>query len=309
MTRRHYLSKTFLSFFLLLVLHQAASSQEVPPQLRPKGLKVQLAPSIVTLSFESRSLARRVSYNVILPQNYAEKPNAGRRYPVIYLLHGLGGHFDNWTDKTKVGYYALPLDVIIVTPEGGDGWYTDSATVPNDKYESYLIQDLLPEVEGRFRTFADRDHRFIAGLSMGGYGAIKFAIRYPEKFALAGSFSGVLDAATADDKEYGLASAITKSIFDVFGPIGSKTRNENDLFRMVRELTSEKLKSLPFIYMGCGTEDKLCSPNNHDFLALLNEKKVPHEYRELPAIHSWVFWDDQAREFLAVADRYVKKIK
>jgi S-formylglutathione hydrolase FrmB len=228
---------------------------------------------------------------------------------VIYLLHGLGGHFDNWTDKTQIAEYAKDHKFIIVTPEGGDGWYTDSATVPNDKYETYIIQDLLPEVEGRFRIVTDRDHRFIAGLSMGGYGAVKFAMKYPDKFALAGSFSGVLDAATADDKEYGLASVVTKSIFDVFGPIGSKTRTENDLFRMVRELSPEKLKSLPFIYMGCGTEDKLCSQNNHDLLALLNEEKVPHEYRELPATHSWVFWDDQAREFLTVADRYLKKLK
>ena len=102
------------------------------------------------------------------------------------------GHFNNWTDSTKIVEYAKKYNFIIVTPEGNNGWYSDSVSVPNDKYESYIIQELIPEIDKKFRTKADREHRAIAGLSMGGFGAMKFGLKYPEKFALIGSFSGAL---------------------------------------------------------------------------------------------------------------------
>src|SRR5207248_10367596 len=108
--------------------------------------------------------------------------NDTRRYPVIYLLHGFGGHYNNWTDKTKVAQYAKQYGFLIVTPEGADGWYTDSVSAPNDRYESYIIQELIPEIDKTYRTLADRDHRAVAGLSMGGYGSVKFGLKYPDRF-------------------------------------------------------------------------------------------------------------------------------
>src|SRR6476620_10279660 len=134
---------------------------------------------ILSLELNSHLLARKVSYRVLLPNEYSDPKNRNRRYPVIYLLHGLSGHFDNWTDKTKLTAYAADYDFIIVMPEGDDGWYTDSVTVPNDKYETYIIKELIPEIDKKFRTLADREHRIIAGLSMGGYGSIKFGLKYP----------------------------------------------------------------------------------------------------------------------------------
>ena len=114
-------------------------------------------------------MGREMPYRVILPQDYLLNKEA--RYPVIYLLHGLYGHFDKWTDKTGIRSYAANYKFIIVTPEGGDGWYTDSVSAPNDKYESYIVRELIPEIDKKFRTQADRGHRAIAGLSMGGYGS------------------------------------------------------------------------------------------------------------------------------------------
>ena len=99
------------------------------------------------------------------------------RYPVIYLLHGLTGHYNNWAEKTKLEQYAANYNYIIVMPEGDNGWYTDSATVPNDKYESYIIKELIPEIDKKYRTKADRQNRAIAGLSMGGYGSIKIRFK------------------------------------------------------------------------------------------------------------------------------------
>jgi len=251
----------------------------------------------LTVKLNSKLMAREMPYRVILPNPKNEMATA--RHPVIYLLHGLTGHYDNWTEKTKLAEYAQKYKIIIVTPEGGDGWYTDSAAVTNDKYESYIIKELIPEIDKNYRTLADRNHRAIAGLSMGGYGALKFGMKYPEMFSLAGSFSGALGAASFSEK---VAGAIGKTIDSIFGPVDSDARKSNDIFRMVKEITAEKKTTLPFLYVDCGTEDFLFQ-NNRDFVALLVEKNVPHEFRQLPGGHNWRYWDSQVQEFLRLADR------
>lgn len=253
---------------------------------------------VQNLKLNSKLMGREMPYRVVLPSAY-NNHNETLPYPVIYLLHGLTGHFANWTDKTRLAEYAERHSFIIVTPEGDNGWYTDSVSTLNDKYESYIIKELIPEIDKKFRTINDREHRMIAGLSMGGYGGMKFGLKYPKMFSLAGSFSGALGAASFSEKN---AGAIGKGIDVIYGPEDSDTRRTNDIFKMVRELTPERLKALPFIYQSCGTEDFLFT-NNRDFDALLIEKKVPHEFREHPGGHDWVFWNDQVREFLDVAER------
>lgn len=249
---------------------------------------------------ESKLMNREMPYRVVLPMHYDDKLRSNAKYPVVYLLHGLTGNYKNWTDKTKLNLLASTWKFIIVTPEGGDGWYSDSVSAANDRYESYIVKELIPEIDKKYRTIGDRDHRFVAGLSMGGYGAIKFGLKYPEMFSLVGSFSGALGAAGWNEKT---AGAIAKSMDLAFGSeLGSESRNANDIFKMLREITPEKKQSLPFFYLSCGTEDFLIS-NNLDFVSLLREKKIPHEYRQLPGGHTWAFWDDQVREFLAIAER------
>jgi S-formylglutathione hydrolase FrmB len=189
------------------------------------------------------------------------------------------GHYNNWTDKTRVAAVSSSLGMITVTPEGEDGWYTDSASKASDKYESYIIQELIPEIDKKFRTIPNRPNRAIAGLSMGGFGAVKFGLKYPELFSLAGSFSGAIGGATITEKEF--PGAIGRTINSIFGPVGSPTRASNDPFSIIRTATPDKISKLPFIYLDCGTEDFLFR-NNRDFVALLVEKKVPHEYRQLP---------------------------
>ncbi len=256
---------------------------------------------VVTLKLDSKLMAREMPYRVILPADYKANPNA--RYGVIYLLHGLTGHYNNWTDRTKLAEYALKHQFIIVTPEGDNGWYTDSVTIANDKYESYIVKELIPEVDKRYRTLADRENRVIAGLSMGGYGAVKFGLKYPAMFSIVGSFSGALGAASFTESN---AGAIGKSMAAIFGTGESETRRSNDVFSIIRELTPERTKLLPFIYQSCGTEDFLFA-NNREFVALLVEKKVPHEYRQHPGGHTWDFWDTHAREFLALVSQRKKK--
>ena len=215
------------------------------------------------------------------------------------------GHFDNWTDKSKLAEYAAKYNYIIVTPEGDNGWYSDSATVPNGHYETYITQELIPEIDKNFRTVADRNHRAVAGLSMGGYGSIKFGLKNAEMFALVGSFSGALGAAGWTEKEIGTKGFIAQSIHVVYGAADSKTRQENDIFKIIREMPADKIKSLPFIYLDCGTEDFLIN-SNRDFVNLLLEKKVKHEFRQLPGAHNWKFWDAQVQEFLELSEKFIK---
>jgi len=290
-------------FVLIAVFVPAAylCAQTPARPLPPPAGAVLDVRDIRTLKLNSKLMGREMPYRVILPVNY-NNSNETVFYPVIYLLHGLGGHFDNWTDKTKLGQYSVGFNCIIVTPEGGDGWYTDSISVPNDRYESYIVEELIPEIEKKFHAKTDRAGRAIAGLSMGGYGALKFGLKYPDKFILAGSFSGALGITTLSTA----AGTGFPSVKNVFGADDSQSRKDNDLFRIIRDTPAEKLKDFPFLYVSCGTEDFLFA-NNQDFMKLMSEKRVKHEYRQLPGTHNWPFWDEQIQEFLRLSDKFFKK--
>ena len=299
---KHWRNLAFSVLFFALSVTAFAQKPETKPVETRATVQTSLAAQDLKLS--SKLMARELPYRVILPKNY--EANKTEKFPVLYLLHGLTGHFSNWTDHSKLKDHAANYNFIIVTPEGNDGWYTDSATLANDKYESYIIQELIPEIDGKFRTLADREHRAIAGLSMGGYGSLKFGLKYPEKFVVVGSFSGALGAASWSVKTLGNNwKALTDSIAGVYAEDDSQTRKDNDIYRIVREISPEKIKTLPFIYVDCGTEDFLIQ-QNRDFNALLAEKKIPHEFRELPGKHDWTFWDAQVREFMRVSQKFIK---
>lgn len=292
----------FLTRFVLLLVVFGFSFSVQAQQAQPK---IALPATVQSYKLNSKLMAREMPYRVVLPTNYSNS-NEKTSYPVIYLLHGLTGHFDNWTNQSKLPEYAAKYNFIIVTPEGNNGWYTDSATVPNDKYESYIVQELIPEINKNYRTLKDRNHRVIAGLSMGGYGSIKFGLKYPEMFSLVGSFSGALQAASLSEKTLGNAwKALTDSITSVYAAENSPTRNANDVFKLVQGMPADAVKKLPFIYIDCGTEDGLIA-TNREFVKLLSDQKVPHEFRELPGAHNWAFWDAQVQEFLRVAEKRIK---
>jgi S-formylglutathione hydrolase FrmB len=255
---------------------------------------------VVTVEFQSALVKTKLPYRVVLPTDYESPQNKNLTYPVLYLLHGLTGHYPDWTTRTRLAEYSARYRIIIVTPEGNNGWYTDSASSPSDKYESYIIEDLIPDVERRFRVKPTRDARAIAGLSMGGYGALKFAVKYPQKFVFAASFSGALGAASQTEETLRGFETILKTIEPVFGPPESPTRQANDIFKLYRELPAERIRSLPFLYLDCGTEDFVL-PSNRAFHDLLLERKIPHEYRLLPGGHNWIYWDQQIAEVLRIA--------
>jgi S-formylglutathione hydrolase FrmB len=295
--------KVALSLLLLFALALAAQATAFAQEAAGAGGLPQVPASgrarVERVAFESRLVGASVPYNVVLPPGYDMKAAAQVRYPVLYLLHGLGGGAGDWvSDRTHLADYATRYRMIVVVPEGREGWYTDGAG-PNEKFESYFVEELLPDVRKRFRTVESREGRAVAGLSMGGYGALKFGLKYPDKFVFAASMSGALAAASWVE-EMPVASFIRPSILRVFGPPDSPVRASNDIYRIARETTAERVGSLPYFYLDCGTEDPFFQ-NSRDFAALLLEKKIPHEYRELPGTHGWPYWDRQVQEILKIA--------
>jgi putative tributyrin esterase len=253
---------------------------------------------VETIPFQSKLVKTKLPYNVILPADY----NTARstRYPVLYLLHGLNGHYSDWVSRTNIADYASQYRLIVVTPEGNDSWYIDN-------YETYILQELIPDVQQRYRTIEARYARGIAGLSMGGYGAIKFGLKSPHTFAFAASMSGAFGITRFSEKE---VPASWRESLKLFGPVGSETRKANDLFEIIAKLSPERVQSLPYFYFDCGTEDSpLIFPQNRELAGLLFEKKIPHEYRELPGDHSWAYWDRQIQEILRLAGRKLPAVK
>jgi len=249
------------------------------------------AARVEIVRFNSNLIGRSMPYSVVLPRGYSLLTSRRTRYPVLYLLHGWSEHYDGWIASTGLLQYASDYQLIVVTPEGGNGWYTNSATVPSDQYETYVVQELIKDVETRYRTVQNRRGRAIAGNSMGGYGALKFALKYPEMFALAASMSGALDAPARTDDA---------SINQALGSPNSEVREANDLQRLVREFPPERVPLLPYLYLDCGLADPWLE-TNRGFVNLLLERKIPHEYRQVPGGHIWPYWDKQVREVLHLA--------
>jgi putative tributyrin esterase len=291
---RNLLSAIVLAGFLLLVPPTAVDSQ-----VRASRSAGQTRSSRVeTIQFRSALVGKTLPYQVVLPSDY--RTSTATRYAVLYLLHGWAGHSSDWLTRTNVADYAAQYRFILVMPEGNDGWYVDSASNASDKYESYILQELIPDVQRRYRTIDSRYGRGIAGLSMGGYGALKFGLKSPSTFAFAGSLSGALAAPTWTlDEMKGLKSIYDSSLV-AFGARDSQQRKTNDIFEIVRTMSASRVSALPYIYLDCGISDFFL-PGNEQFATLLSEKKIPHEFRELPGDHGWQYWDQQVKELLIIA--------
>ena len=252
---------------------------------------------VETIRFQSKLINSTLPYNVILPADY--DTSSSTRYPVLYLLHGLTGHYSDWLQRTNVADYAADYRMIVVMPEGNDGWYTDSAGIPTDKYESYILKELIPDVQQRYRTIEARYGRAIAGLSMGGYGAFKFGLKSSSTFVFVGSMSGAFGITRITEKE---AGERWPEYQKRFGPVGGETRVSNDLFDIIGKLAAARIPSLPYFYFDCGTEDAAwIFSTNRELASLMFERKIPHEFRQLPGDHSWAYWDRQVQEVLKIA--------
>jgi S-formylglutathione hydrolase FrmB len=244
-----------------------------------------------TIQFRSNLLGKTLPYVAVLPPKYSFVSAINKRYPVLYLLHGWSGHYDSWQKNTGLVQYAADHQLIIITPEGNNGWYTDSATNATDKYETYILQELIPDVDSRFRTIADRQGRGIGGFSMGGYGALKFGFKHPDLFSFVASMSGALDAPIRMDDE---------SILQTFGDATSSPRRDNDVLALAANVPVEQIKQLPYIYFDCGRDDPWLRVNQR-FAEILRTHNVRFEFHEVPGNHTWTYWDQRLPQILGTA--------
>ncbi len=289
---------------------QQPSTTPLPTATRP--LRV-----MKTFQFDSKLMARPMPYGIILPDDYDTDKNA--RFPVIYVLPGLGASYKVTTlsaglDPAK--YKDIQRAILVFVDSGGTGWYTDSATKPNDKYETYVVNELIPEVDKNLRTIAERRGRAVAGISMGGYGTLKFGIKYPKLFSLAVSWSGAVNITTLHDvKEYpGLDPGLLRDLRErllipIFGDGKDRTViNANDLTKLFTEYPADTVNDLPFFYLDCGTEDNagLFRPNR-ELSELMINRKIPHEYREFPGDHGVIVPDRLTNLYRLSASIFAKQ--
>lgn len=243
------------------------------------------------ISFQSELLKRPAPFHIFLPVEYE---TTVLRYPVLYLLHGLNGHCHDWPEKSQVVAALRQYPLILVAPEGGNGWYTNGLS-PDDRWEDYLIRELIPVVDTHYRTLRDQRGRAIAGNAMGGYGAMKLGLLHPGEFSFAGSLSGALDAPVWGPERRGDRREVRgRSLESAFGLYGGERAHQEELERLL-----QTPPPLPFLYVDCGTEDELIEENRR-FSRMLMERKIPHEYRQRPGGHDWKTWDRQVRDLLRV---------
>ena len=265
-------------------VRQTATAKATPAQ-----------PSRETLAAQSLG-GKALPYRVLLPADYAAGTG---RYPVLYLLHGLTGNENDWWERSRLAEYAARYRLIIVTPGVGDSWYANSAGDPAARYEDALVRDLIPHIDAQYRTVAGREGRAIAGLSMGGLGAMKFALRYPEMFAFAGSFSGAFGVPLTATLGKKPSARMLSELRKVFGDEKSQTRRDNDLFALVRR-DPPKGARFPYLYVSTGKSDPLpqVADSNPRFAEAMRAEKLKHEYHEKPGTHDWKFWDSEVELML-----------
>lgn len=244
-----------------------------------------------TIHYFSKSLGKASAFNVIFP----EESKVPRPWSTFYLLHGLSDDHTIWERRTSIERYVADLPMVVVMPDGGRGWYTNA--VEGSRFEDDLIRDVVGLVERTFPVKAERSARAIGGLSMGGYGAVKLGLKYPEMFASVNSHSGALGFAR---QRFDEGKSKNPEFARIFGP--SPLGGPEDPFSIVEKLDHGRV---PAIRIDCGTEDFLLD-QNQDFHRLLEKLQIPHEYQEFPGGHEWGYWDRHVQEAIAFHKKNLK---
>jgi S-formylglutathione hydrolase FrmB len=279
MKRIHVLRST-LTVLGLVVLSLAACRRA--PQLQEDHPRLLPGVAVQDVSFYSAALQRQMPYRVYLP---ARLP-PGQRLPVVYLLHGNGGGFREWSNYSNVAQYAA-RGLILVMPEGGSSYYVNSALKPEDRYEDYLIHDLIADVETRFPAASGRENQAVIGVSMGGFAAVYLALAHPDLFVFAGAISPAIDVPS---RRFSIRRWWQSLRFrSIFGPAGSETREACDPFHLVK---SADPAVTPYIYLTAGEQEPLLEPNRR-FAGRLRERHFAFEFHTKPGGHDWNEWESQ----------------
>ncbi len=243
----------------------------------------------------SQILKHDVSYSIYLPQDYSFSE---RSYPVVYLLHGYTDDNTAWLQFGEINRYAdkgiaegtIP-PMIIITPDADSTWYINSYD-GKENFEDFFIKEFIPAMEKSYRIKPDRRFRGVAGLSMGGYGTLIYAMKYPELFSACAPLSAAVF--TEDDMENMPEVNYSRTFAQLFGRnLTGKARlteawKKNSILQLVNDKSVDDLKKVRY-WIDCGDDDFLTKGNCLLHIAL-TEKKVPHEYRVRDGAHTWTYW-------------------
>ena len=249
--------------------------------------------AFIQCDFYSEILGTRTSLNAVIPlsdESGQEPPREmPEQYPVLFLLHGLHSNYTAWSRYSSVERYANEKGLAVVMPDAGRSFYTNMRY--GYRYFDFFSQE-LPEVANRlFPLSRDRSQRFIAGLSMGGYGAFKLALSHPEQYAAAASLSGTLSLTQIEDPD-----SLLPEWPIIFGDNSKIEHSEDDLLYLAKRYYQQKQFPLR-LFQCCGTEDFLYQSNQH-FLKNGKELGLDLHYEESPGGHEWQYWDEQMKRVI-----------
>ena len=245
-------------------------------------------------SIEVVSAAMNKTYKaaVVTPASYTKNTAS---YPVLYLLHGGGGHFGDWLsstpDKMLVKNLADQYNMIIVMPEGETfGWYLDSPFDPNNKFETHIIKEVIPKIDATYRTVKSNKGRVITGLSMGGHGAMYLSTRHPDMFCAAGTMSGAMDM---NYTKFRVNEDFQKSMKDRFQKLLGTSDVSNEVYvnNSIVNMTETIKKNGLATIIDCGVDDFLIEANRELHRRLVYNN-TPHDYTEHPGGHTWPYWEN-----------------
>ena len=248
--------------------------------------------SVDTVSIYSNAMHKNMKAVVIKPNVYKNEKN----FAVVYLLHGAYGNYQNWIKKVPaLQTYADLYKILIVCPDGLNSWYFDSPIDSNYKFETHISTEVPAYMDANYKTKKDRKYRAIAGLSMGGHGAIFIAFRHSETFGACGSMSGALNM-----------GSITKG-YDVDKRLGNFDSNKkyyNDW--NVLNIIEKKPKDSLAIIIDCGIQDFIYGMTKaaHEKMIKL---KIAHDYIERPGKHEWSYWANAVQYQLLFFKNYFDK--
>jgi putative tributyrin esterase len=251
--------------------------------------------ALIHCNFFSEVLGVSSSICVILPQITKSQIGMGgsskkEKYPTLYLLHGLSDDETIWQRRTSIERYVAEMGLAVVMPAVGRSFYTNMAN--GYDYWTYVTQE-LPEIARSFFPLSEkREDNFVAGLSMGGYGALKMALGCPDKFAAGASLSGAVDMASVTPND----GFPLSEILNIYGDIKTIKNSENDLFYLAKKV-SESDGPKPKLFQCCGTEDML-HDSNIKFRDYAKTLSLNYTFEEGPGTHEWGYWDTNIQRVL-----------
>ncbi len=268
--------------FILLVLTFTISAVACREKSTPLRDHPRLTANVhmQDVTFHSASLQRDIAYRVILPSDLP----ANKKLRVVYLLHGGGGGYRDWSNYSDVARFA-EQSLILVMPEGNSSYYMNAAKRPKDGYEDYITKDLIADVESRFPAVPGRANRAIVGVSMGGFGAVTLALKHPDLYAFVGGLSSALDVPSRPFSIKRIGQYWGHA--QIFGPWGSEIRRANDPYILANSVDPV---NVPYLYLTCGDQEGLL-PANRRFAALLQRRKFKYEFHTGPGAHDWNQWN------------------